>query len=260
MALAIENIIKYYELKRVIIGIEGNKKKALEAMKKLSAIDSRIEVRTLPQIYPQGGEKVLVYHTTTKKIPLGKLPADVGCIVCNCTTIAAIGSYIKNGMPLVNKCVTVDGGAVKEPKNVIVPIGTAISEVFEYCGGFKKKPQKLLYGGPMMGISVPDMNAPVLKNTNALLALDARDTATPKPTSCIRCGSCANVCPFGINPAEIARAYEKGDIDSCSRIGVELCMECGCCNFVCPAVRPLVQINKLGKAALREARAKEETQ
>ena len=258
MALAIDTVIKYYGLKKVIIGVERNKKKAIESMKKLASRDSRIEVRVLPEVYPQGGEKVLVYHTTGKKIPLGKLPADVGCIVCNCTTLAAIGNYIKRGMPLTKKCVTVDGGAVKEPKNVIVPIGTPISEVFEFCGGLVCEPKKVLYGGPMMGISVPSLDAPVLKNTNALLALVEKETETPKPTSCIKCGSCVNTCPFGINPAEIARAYEKGDLESAARIGVELCMECGCCSFVCPAVRPLVQINKLTKAALREAKAKEE--
>ena len=257
MAFAISYIKRFYGLKKVIIGIENNKKSAIESMRKLAASDDAIEVKILPSVYPQGGEKVLIYHTTGKVLPLGKLPADVGCIVCNCTTLAAIGNYIKTGMPLVKKCVTVDGGAVKEPKNVIAPIGTPISELFEFCCGFSEEPSKVLYGGPMMGISVPDTSAPVLKNTNAVLALTEKETKPPKSTSCIRCGSCVNTCPFGINPAEIARAYEKGDLESAERIGVNLCMECGCCSFVCPAVRPLVQINKLTKTALREAKLKE---
>jgi electron transport complex protein RnfC len=259
MEVAIRHIISFYGLKRVIIGIENNKKAAIESMRRLAERVGNMEIKVLPSIYPQGGEKVLIYHTTGKVVPLGKLPADVGCIVCNCTTLAAIGNYIKTGMPLVSKCVTVDGGAVKEPKNVIAPIGTPISELFDFCGGLTRSPEKILYGGPMMGISVPDTTVPVLKNTNAVLALIEDETKPPKQTACIRCGSCANTCPFGINPAEIARAYEKGDLESAEKIGVNLCMECGCCSFVCPAVRPLVQINKLTKAALRDAKSKEES-
>ena len=161
-------------------------------------------------------------------------------------------------MPLVNKCVTVDGGAVKEPKIVIAPIGTAMSELFDFCGGFISEPQKVLYGGPMMGISVPYTSLPILKNTNAILALTEKDTAEPKTTACIRCGSCTNHCPFGINPAEIARAYAKKDAEKIRKLRVDICMECGCCSFICPANRPLVQTNKLAKAFLKEETQKEE--
>lgn len=258
MAYGIELIIKYFVPKRVIIGIESNKKAAIESMKALAAADSRISVKVLPSVYPQGGEKVLVYHTTGKAIPMGKLPIDVGCIVCNCTTVAAIGSYVKTGMPLVKKCVTVDGGAVKDPKNVIAPIGTSISELIEFCGGLTSAPEKVLYGGPMMGIAVPDMDAPVLKNTNAVLALTAKEAKTPEASACIRCGSCLNTCPFGINPAGIANALAKKDFETVEKLGINLCMECGCCSFVCPAHIPLVQKNKLAKAALREEKAKED--
>jgi electron transport complex protein RnfC len=153
--------------------------------------------------------------------------------------------------------VTVDGGAVKEPRNVIVPIGTALADVFDFCGGFTCDPDKVLYGGPMMGITVPDLNAPVLKNTNAILALTEREARIPKTTACIRCGSCTNACPFGLAPASIAQAYNKQDTALLEKLSVETCMECGCCSFVCPANRPLVQTNKLSKALLKEARAKE---
>lgn len=222
--------------------------------------DPHIEVKILPSIYPQGGEKVLVYHTTGKVIPVGKLPIDVGCIVCNCTTIAAIGHYFKTGMPLVNKCVTVDGGAVNQPQNIIVPIGTSIADVFDFCGGLHSDPVKVLYGGPMMGITVPDMNAPILKNTNAVLALTAKETKLPKTTACIRCGSCTNACPFGLAPASIAIAFRKKDEARLSALSVNTCMECGCCSFVCPANRPLVQTNKLAKAFLKDCRSKEKNQ
>ena len=160
-------------------------------------------------------------------------------------------------MPLVEKCVTVDGGAVKEPKNLIVPVGTSMSDVFEYCGGFSEEPAKVVYGGPMMGISVPDVSAPILKNTNAILALTDKETALPKTTACIRCGSCTNTCPFGLNPADIARAYAKRDAKALSELSLMACMECGCCSFVCPANRPLVQTNKVAKAFLKEEQAKE---
>ena len=250
-------IKKYFGIKKIVIGIESNKKAAIASMKALASKDSDICVKVLPSVYPQGGEKVLVYHTTGKVIPQGKLPADVGCIVCNCTTIAAIGSYAKTGMPLVKKCVTVDGAAVKEPKNVIVPIGTSVGDLISFCGGLVCEPKKVLYGGPMMGISVPDMSAPILKNTNAILALNEKEAAIPKTTACIRCGSCLNTCPFGINPAGIARAYEKKDTETMEALGANLCMECGCCSFVCPANIPLVQKNKLAKLAIREAKEKE---
>jgi electron transport complex protein RnfC len=189
---------------------------------------------------------------------MGKLPIDVGCVVVNCTTLAAIGEYLTTGMPLVQKCVTVDGGAVKEPKNVIVPIGTPLSAVFDFCGGLTENPDKVLYGGPMMGITVPDLSAPVLKNTNAVLALTKKETKLPKTTNCIRCGACLNTCPFGLAPAEIARAYDKKDAVALDELKVNACMECGCCSFVCPANRPLVQTNKLAKAFLKEEKAKEE--
>lgn len=260
MEVALNAMKSCLGIKHVIFGIENNKKKAIESMKRLADKvngDCTVEVKVLPSIYPQGGEKVLIYHTTGKVVPAGKLPIDVGCVVINCTTLAAIGSYLQTGMPLVKKCVTVDGGAVKEPKNLIVPIGTAMSELFEFCGGLKESPAKVIYGGPMMGITVPDTSAPILKNTNAILALTAKEVKQPKTTACIRCGSCTNTCPFGINPAAIARAYAKRDAAALNELSLMTCMECGCCSFVCPANRPLVQTNKLGKVFLKEEQAKE---
>ena len=260
MALALEALKKWLGVKHIIIGVESNKKKAIEKMKELTVEigdGCTAEVKVLPPIYPQGGEKVLIYNTTGRVVPAGKLPIDAGCIVINCTTLAAIGAYIKTGMPLVEKCVTVDGGAVREPKNVIVPIGVSMETVFAECGGFETEPAKVVYGGPMMGITVPDLSAPIMKTTNAILALTEKETRTPKTTNCIRCGSCTNTCPFGINPAEIARAYQKKDAAALTALGLESCMECGCCSFICPANRPLVQTNRLAKAFLKEEKAKE---
>ena len=257
METALLALIKYFSLKRVIIGIEGNKKKAIESMKKLADKLDEVEVKVLPEVYPQGGEKVLVYHTTGKVIPTGKLPIDVGCIACNCTTIAALGTYLKTGLPLVEKCITVDGGSVSKPQNVIAPIGTSLEEVFAFCGGFTTAPEKVLYGGPMMGMAVPDLTAPVLKNTNAVIALTPKEAKLPKTTACIRCGSCTNACPFGLAPADILLAYEKKDAEALNKLSINTCMLCGCCSFSCPANRPLVQTNLLSKQFVKEEMEKE---
>ncbi|MBQ2668013.1 MAG: electron transport complex subunit RsxC [Clostridia bacterium] len=255
--LAIETADKYMNFAKIIIGIEKNKPEAIEKMQELAKSNNKIQVAVLPSVYPQGGEKVLVYHTTGKKIKLGQLPADVGCIVSNISTLAAIGDYLKTGMPLVERLVTVDGGAVKEPKNVLVPVGTPVKDVFEFCGGFTVDPEKVLYGGPMMGITVPDLDVPVLKQTNALLAFTEKEAKMPKTTACIHCGTCVNSCPFGINVLGIAKGLQIGDMDMVEKAGVETCMECGCCAFGCPANRPIVQNNKLAKLALRDHKAKE---
>ena len=254
---ALLQLVKYFGIKKVIIGIEKNKPEAITSMKQITADMENAEVKVLPALYPQGGEKVLVYHTTGKVIPLGGLPITVGCVVINSSTVAAIGKYLKSGMPLVERTITVDGSAVNNPKNVIAPIGTPISDVMEFCGGFKEEPNKILYGGPMMGISVPDINAPVLKNTNALLALNKKEAKLPDATACIKCGACVNHCPFGIDPRDIYRSYKTDSIEAMEKAGTTLCMECGCCSFICPANRPLVQNNKLAKTRLMELKNKE---
>lgn len=257
MEIALNALSRWLGIKNIIIGIENNKKAAIGVMKAMAdRLGDTVKVRVLPSVYPQGGEKVLIYHTTGRVVPVGKLPIDVGCIVINCTTLAAIGGYLRSGMPLVKKCVTVDGGAVKQPQNLIVPVGTPMSDVFEYCGGLTSEPARVVYGGPMMGVTVPDTSAPILKNTNAILALTERETKRPVETACIRCGSCASACPFGLNPADIARAYKKGDAEALEKLSLMACMECGCCSFVCPANRPLVQTNKLGKILIREEKTK----
>ena len=259
MAYALRVLAQYMGIKKVIIGIENNKKTAIRTMREMASgiQECAVSVRSLPSLYPQGGEKVLVYHTTGRVIPTGKLPIDVGCIVINCTTLATIGAYLQNGMPLVEKCVTVDGGCVREPRNVIAPIGTAIRDLFEVCGGLKHTPAKYVYGGPMMGVTVPDDSAPVLKSSNAVLALTAKESKLPKTTNCIRCGACTNVCPFALNPAGISHCVKVGDVKSLKQLHVDACMECGCCSYICPANRPLVQRNQLGKAMLREEITKE---
>ena len=257
IAYAIDVLVKYLNIEKVVIGVEKNKPDAIKKMEDLASKGSNISVCALPSRYPQGGEKVLVYSTTGRKIGAGKLPIDVGCVVSNCTTLATLGTFFKTGMPLVEKCITVDGSAVKTPKNVIAPIGVSVGDIFEFCGGFSSNPGKVLYGGPMMGISIPDLNQPVLKQTNALIALNEKDSVPIKETACIQCGTCLRNCPMGISATEVIRAYNKGEYDRLEKLGSNLCMECGSCAFNCPANRPLVQMHKLAKSALREWKEKE---
>ncbi|MBQ4118763.1 MAG: electron transport complex subunit RsxC [Clostridia bacterium] len=256
MEYAIETLVKFFGIKKVIIGIEKNKPKAIAKMRELSGKFNNASVKVLPTVYPQGGEKVMVYHTTGKVVAEGGLPIDVGCVVCNCTTVAEIGKYLKTGIPLVEKVVTVDGDAIENPQNVIAPIGAPIKDVLEFCG-IKAEIAKALYGGPMMGISVTDLEKPVLKNTNALLAFSQKQAFVPKTTACIRCGACANNCPFGIDPVAILKSYKEDDYLGMKKAGALLCMECGCCSYVCPAKIPNVQNNKLAKEAIRKEAQRE---
>lgn len=246
---------KYLEIPEVVFGIEDNKQECIKKLKELCSSRQGMRVQALPAMYPQGGEKVLIYNITGREVPEGKLPADAGCIVMNCTSLAVFYRYVSTGMPLVEKCITVDGSAVADPKNVIAPIGTPIKYLFEFCGGFKSDPAKILYGGPMMGISVPDTDVPVLKGTNAVLAFDRADGILPEPTTCIRCGNCVRHCPMRLRPLEIEKAFNLNKPENLAAEKVGLCMECGCCAFGCPAKRPLVHVMKLSKALLRDHQA-----
>jgi len=248
-------LMRFLQVERAIIGIEKNKPACIRAMKEAIASMNGVEVRVLPSVYPQGGEKVLVYHTTGRVIAEGKLPLDSGVIVINCTTLACIAEYIRTGMPLVEKCVTVDGSAVANPKNVIAPIGTRVTDLIEFCGGFSEMPRKILSGGPMMGVALTDLSMPVLKQTNAILAFGRREGTPPAETPCIQCGRCTEFCPFGLSPAEIAKAYRQKDGEALEKLKVNLCMECGCCSYVCPAKRNIVQQNKLAKGMLKTHQA-----
>lgn len=172
----------------------------------------------------------------------------------NVATISKLADYLKTGMPLVEKMLTVDGGAVAEPKNIIAPIGTAIKDMIAFCGGYKSEPKKLLMGGPMMGISVYSDDFPLLKNNNAILAFDEAQCRPVKESACIRCGRCLRACPFDLAPAAMDKAYHMGNVDKLRELKVNLCMECGCCSYVCPAHRELAMYNKLGKRLLREAK------
>ena len=247
----IEILNKCLNPKRIVFGIEYNKPECISNIKKLTEGISNVEVAPLKAMYPQGGEKVLVYHTTGRIIMEGKLPIDAGVIVINCTTLAEIASFIRTGMPLVTKRITVDGNAVTEPKNLIVPIGTPISYVLDYCKA--ENPEKVMMGGPMIGIAVYDTALPILKQNNAILAFNGNQAKSKPMTDCIRCGRCMRACPMGLTPAPVELAIKNPKVEELNSLNVMYCMECGSCAFACPAGRPLTAVMRLAKNEIRKA-------
>ena len=243
---------------KAYIGIENNKQDAIDLLSSLVTDSDNIEVVSLPARYPQGGEKQLIYALTGRKVPTGKLPSDVGVLVQNVATVSFIAQYLKTGLPLIRKKVTVDGSAVANPKNVEVLIGTPLGEVFDFCGGFCDEPRKIIMGGPMMGVSQHSLDDPVLKQTNALLAFNERNAEQPKESVCIRCGKCVAACPMSLLPLYINLNVVRGKFEETAKYHVTDCIECGCCSYVCPASRNLVQSVRIAKAELRKIAARKQ--
>lgn len=251
------NVVKkWLNIKNAYIGIESNKPASIKLLGELSEKHEGIDVVELKAQYPQGAEKVIIYSTTGRVVNDGQLPADAGVIVLNVTTVSFIAKYLKTGMPLVSKRLTIDGTGANKGMNVIVPLGTAIKDVFEFCGGLKADCKKILMGGPMMGIAVPDLDQPIVKNNNAIIALNEKDATPAEETDCIRCGKCVYACPLNLMPAALEKAYDARNAESLVAHDVNLCMNCGCCSYVCPAKRNLAQKNQLAKIFVRQAMQK----
>lgn len=256
----IRTIMEFLEIPNVVIAVEDNKPEAFKILEQIvdgdSSANGAIKIMQLESRYPQGAEKMMIQSATGRQLPPGKLPSDIGCMVMNVASTAFISRYLKTGKPLVSRSLTVDGLAIKEPKNVRVPIGTSISDIIDFCGGFKDEPVKIVAGGPMMGIAITDLDHPLSKSNNALLAFSKEDAKVFQETDCIRCGRCASACPLSLVPTRIVRNTKAKDADSLIKDGVMVCMECGSCAYSCPAKKPLVQHMRLAKALVREAGAK----
>ncbi|MFR1840859.1 MAG: RnfABCDGE type electron transport complex subunit C, partial [Oscillospiraceae bacterium] len=244
----IKTVMKFLSIPNAVIGIESNKPDAISLLSKKTASDSSITVKTLPASYPQGAEKVLIYNTVGRIVKEGQLPSDQKVIVLNVSTAAQIFNYCQTGMPLVERRLTVDGDIVKNPSNLTVKIGTPVSKILEYAQCDTEKMNKLILGGPMMGMSAFDLDTPVGKGNNAVLAFEKY--SEPVVTNCIRCGRCIKACPFDLMPTEMEKAYKRRDVEALKKLKVNLCMNCGCCTYACPAGRKLAETNQLAKALI----------
>ena len=249
IAAGIRIILEKLGIKRAVLGIESDKPSALKKMTELTKNDENISVIKLKQNYPQGAEKVLIYNATGRVVETGKLPMSAGCVVINCSTVAFIYDYIKTGIPLIKRRITVDGPIVNKPANFIVPIGITVKDVIT-AANIRKQSDRVLMGGPMMGTCIYDENMPVSKTNNAVLLF--ADTKTAAQTACIRCGRCVRACSMGLMPTELEHAYDARDAKLLEKLNINLCMNCGACTFVCPAKRNISEKNQLAKAFLRE--------
>ncbi|MEI0559236.1 electron transport complex subunit RsxC [Brachyspira intermedia] len=237
-------------VKRTIIGIENNKPKAIEEMAKIGK-EHNVEVMPLRLRYPQGAEKMLIEATTGRIVPVSKLPMDVGVIVVNIATLYAIYEAVAKNKPLIERLVTVSGDAIKEHKNVWLPLGTPISHVVEECGGITAENVLILSGGPMMGAAIPNLEQCVNKGTNSLLFLDKDKLPKEVEYPCIKCGRCGNACPLHLSPTELAHTAKAKIKDKLNDLDIATCFECGCCTYICPSKIPLVQWIRFGKDLLR---------
>jgi electron transport complex protein RnfC len=240
--------------KRTVLAIENNKGAAIPVLRKALTAFPEIELKILPTRYPQGSEKQLILSLTGRELPPGKLPKDVGCAVFNVSTCAAVSQAVYEGKPLTERIVTVTGSGVKHPRNLCVRIGTPFSAVIEAAGGLTERAEKVISGGPMMGVAQADLSVPVSKGTNCILCLTAGREAPDAPV-CIRCAKCLEVCPMHLQPLYLYRFEAAGDLTALKKLNLTDCIECGCCSYVCPGLLPLVERFRAGKAALREASA-----
>ncbi|MGD9806958.1 MAG: electron transport complex subunit RsxC [Deferribacterales bacterium] len=232
-------------LERLVVGIEKNKPDAIAAFKKYEK-EYNFELVELEVKYPQGGEKQLIKACLDRVVPEGQLPMEVGVIVHNVGTCAAIYDVVEHKKPLYERMVTVTG-AVKEPKNLMVRVGTPVSKLIEYCGGFTGKPKKIVMGGPMMGLAITTIDTPVMKGTSGILVYREEDMPDLKQYKCMRCGRCIEACPMGLIPSAMDRFVIKELYESLADWHVMNCIECGCCSYVCPSRRTLASGFKTSK-------------
>jgi len=249
----IEILMRILEPKKVIFGIEENKKDAADELYKIiknKNLSNIIDIVILKTKYPQGSEKHLIKAIIGKEVPSGGLPFDVGCIVQNVGTTLAIKEAVYDGMPLIERVLTISGSGVKESKNVKVKIGTLSRDIVDYCGGIEGDLRKIIFGGPMMGFSSYTLDVPITKGTSGLLLFTDKEVKEYEELPCIRCGRCANSCPMYLMPMFIDMYSRIEDFDKAKDFGALDCIECGACGYVCPSKRYLVQSIRYAKNEL----------
>ncbi|MGN1409597.1 MAG: electron transport complex subunit RsxC [Eubacteriales bacterium] len=253
----IKILLKALSARTAYIAIEDNKLDAAEKLEELLEGSKMISVKIMKTKYPQGDERQLIYALTGVEIPTGKLPADVGCVIFNAETCAAIYRAFAYGQPLINRVVTVDGDCIRRPKNLLVPIGATLPDIISFCGGLKRRPAKLISGGPMMGMAQWDPEMPVTKSTSAVLLFSERfgKKNIEKP-SCIHCGKCVNNCPMHLMPMYIAQYSMTGNYKRAEEYGAMSCVECGSCSYNCPGGVEIVQHIRKAKAAIKTEAAR----
>lgn len=241
-------VLKILNCKTGYIGIEKNKPDAIQAMKKMvQQKNYPITVIGLNVKYPQGAEKQLIKAIVNRNVPAGGLPMDVGCLVHNVGTAKAIYDAVSSHKPILERVVTVSGGGIKEPKNVLARIGTPIHKLIDFCGGLSDNAVKIINGGPMMGIAQYSLDVPVTKGTSGILVLTDKEAKPRIPGPCIRCARCVDACPMNLMPNELANVLEYERFDEAHQLGVLDCIECGSCSFICPSKIQHVHFVKYGK-------------
>jgi electron transport complex protein RnfC len=243
--------------KRAIVAIERNKPEATAAMRAAAGNEAGLAVIKVPTRYPMGSEKQIIQTVTGTEVPAGGLGSDIGVVVHNVGTAWAIFRAVRFGEPLVSRVLTVGGGAVREPSNLELPVGTLVSEVIAHCGGFRAPPARLLMGGPMMGHALPSAEVPVVKGSNGLIALDVGELSVRRAGACIRCGRCVDACPIGLMPSEMAARIRVGNLTGAVSYGLVDCIGCGSCAYVCPAHIPLAHYFNHARGELAERQRSE---
>jgi len=241
---------------KVIFGIEANKMDAVDALRSKASSLSDVEVEVLEVKYPEGAEKMLIFAITGRKVPPGKLPSEVGCLVQNVGTAIALFEAAAWGKPLYERVLTVTGPGVREPANLLAAIGTPISTLVDACGGFVGNPVKLVMGGPMTGWAQSDTDASVVKGTSGIVVLTSDVVDMNEEEECVRCSKCIETCPMFLSPNFIVQATKRGQWDKAEMWGALDCFECGCCSFECPAYIPHVEYVRKAKAEIAALKKK----
>ncbi len=236
-----------------VIGIEANKMDAVKYLQRLIK-EEGLDMTVLPLAvkYPQGAEKSLIKAVTGREVPSGKLPLDVGVINTNVGTCFSIYEAVVLKKPVIERIVTVTGGAIKQPSVLKARVGVSFRSLIDDCGGFVEEPVKVISGGPMMGFTVYDLDTPIGKGISGVLALTAGEVKAATPTACLSCGTCISACPMGLNPTKNFKYIDFNLHDKALGNGLMDCIECGACSYVCPAHIPLVQGFRVGKKAIRK--------